>query len=492
MTRLPETLDQLRGLVADLAVRESTKAQGRAYGPAAQRALLTATIEELDLVPGIERIVLKSGWSGHTGDKDVPALTTDEYRELVESDSPVLLFAFCSRAMRDPRQGLNLIAELHRRGRVVLFADAKLLSSNGEHYGRIQQKLAAAWEESSEKSRLIRGGYAAKREAGLPGGRPFRGYIGAKWDTDPTWAPIVTKVWTSYAAGNGSMRAIAAQEGLNDSTVREMLACEAYARTDAPWEPLVDKRIYEQVSRRRETNHRAGGTSRHPNPLPNLVHSCGTLLRRDGAGKTGTRRLHPNHLSCPSYGPHARHNESRWLEPIKTYLRARTVTEEALSEVSRRLESRDVATIVPARVPSPRGALQRLTAAYMAGTLSDEDYTTAVKDLKRAQELPDVGNIQSSRRSDDSTSPELAITFLRNLDESLALIDEYLPDQAPKAWADLSQAVISKVVDHGDTLEVSFTDEARSALVGTVLPVTLALHGQRSDVGATGFEPATS
>ena len=126
MTRLPTTVDDLRGLRAARWIRESTAGQYDRYGPEVQGGQIAAAIRRLGLVDtGLAWSPAHSGSTVHGS----PAM-----RAMLEAAGAgafdVLVVARSDRWQRNLRQTLNLLEDdLHAVGVVVWFDDEQLLSS---------------------------------------------------------------------------------------------------------------------------------------------------------------------------------------------------------------------------------------------------------------------------------------------------------------------------------------------------------------------------
>jgi DNA invertase Pin-like site-specific DNA recombinase len=323
MTRLPASIDELRGLRAARWVRESTAGQFDRYGPDAQRELQERSITRLGLIDtAIEYAATQSGATVHAG----PAM-----RAMLDAaaagEFDVLVVGYVARWQRNLRQTLNLLeGDLHPAGVAVWFADEELLSSNDRHWDQLVDEAKAAESWLRKHRRRVAEGYAAKRATkGDPGGRApfgFRRNTDKLLEADPVNVERIRTVY-NLAVGRATDREVAAAVGLPLFTVRGILTSPLYVgrlRTGerAHWSPLVDVGLWEQVQavrQRRRTRdgrparrrpyaltmlhcagcgrHLIGDTDRyrHPDPCPAFV-----AVRREPRRRIrGQRRAMPGH-----------------------------------------------------------------------------------------------------------------------------------------------------------------------------------------------------
>lgn len=295
MTRLPGSVDELRGLRAARWIRESTAGQFDRYGPDAQRELMDRSIERLGLVDiGLTYEAAVSGSTVHSG----PVM-----RSMLEAAAAgafdVLVVAYVARWQRNLRQTLNLLEdELHPAGVAVWFADEELLSSSDRAWDQLVDEAKGAESWLRKHRRRVREGLAAKlREQRDPGGHPpfgFRRDPSTKlMEPDPTLEATVLRAFELAAAG-ATDRDVADQVGLTIHVVRGMLRSTLYAgrlpdgrdtRFAAPVPPALWSEV-QTVRDRRRTRDGRPAVRRHYALSMLRCRSCGARL----IGDTGRYR----------------------------------------------------------------------------------------------------------------------------------------------------------------------------------------------------------
>ena len=272
MTRLPRSVDDLRGLRAARWVRESTTGQFDRYGPGAQRELESGAIRRLALVDtGLEWSAAQSGATVH-GSPAMRAMLASA----AEGEFDLLLVGYVARWQRNLRQTLNLLEEdLHPVGVAVWFCDEELLSSNERHWDQLVDEAKAADSWLRKHRRRVREGYAAKRaEQRDPGGRPPFGFR-----RDPETKLIVADPERALAV----LRAFElAGSRMTDPRSRRRLGCRC-TRSAA-------------CSRARSTSAGSGRASARTGRRSS-TRPCGRPSRRlassGGPGTAGPRRAGP-------------------------------------------------------------------------------------------------------------------------------------------------------------------------------------------------------
>jgi DNA invertase Pin-like site-specific DNA recombinase len=368
VSRLPRSIDELRGLRAARWIRESTSGQFDRYGPDAQRELEARSIARLGLIDaGLEYSAAQSGSTVHSG----PAMRA-MLADAAAGAFDVLVVGYVARWQRNLRQTLNLLEEdLHPAGVAVWFADEELLSSNDRHWDQLVDEAKGAESWLRKHRRRVAEGYAAKRATKRdPGGHPpfgFRRNEAKLLEADPELGAVVSTIY-DLAAARATDREIAAAVNLSLYTVRGVVTSPLYVgrlRTGerAHWPPLVEPALWEEVqavrARRRTRDGRPG--RRRPYALT-MLHcaACGRHL----IGDTGRMR-HPD--PCPEFvavrrEPRARARGQRRGMPGHSY-RAEAyeaIVRDVLAEVSL---GADVvaATVALTRDPEPdRLALARI------------------------------------------------------------------------------------------------------------------------------------
>lgn len=312
MTRLPATLEDLRGRRAARWIRESTAGQYDRYGPDAQAELIDRAIERLELVDtGLGWSAAHSGSTVHAA----PAMRA-MLAAAAAGAFDVLVVGYVARWQRNLRQTLNLLEdELHPAGVAVWFCDEELLSSNERHWDQLVDEAKGAESWLRKHRRRVREGYAAKLATKRdPGGHPpfgFRRNAATKLlEPDPERAAAVGQVY-ELAARRLTDREVAAAASLGLFTVRGILTSPLYAarlRTGerAHWAPLVDVGLWETVqairARRRTRDGRPG--RRRPYALTmlhcaacgrHLIGDTGRYRHPDPCGAFVARRREPRH-----------------------------------------------------------------------------------------------------------------------------------------------------------------------------------------------------
>ncbi|HEX7346193.1 MAG TPA: recombinase family protein, partial [Candidatus Limnocylindrales bacterium] len=294
MSRLPTTVDELRGLRAARWIRESTKGQMDKYGPDVQRGQATKAIARLGLVDtGLAWAPAHSGSTVHSS----PAM-----RAMLEAAAAgafdVLVVARSDRWQRNLRQTLNLLEEgLHPAGVVVWFDDEELLSSNERHWDQLVDEAKGAESWLRKHRRRVKEGLAAKlREQRDPGGHPpfgFRRDQAKLLEPDPELGHTVRRVF-ELAAARLTDREVASQTGLTIHVVRGMLRSTIYAgrRPDGRptrFGPVVQPALWNDVQAARERRRTRDGrpaTRRHYALSMLRCAACGRRL----IGDTGRYR----------------------------------------------------------------------------------------------------------------------------------------------------------------------------------------------------------
>lgn len=225
---LPRSLDELDGHDAWLYVRESSKAQGKKYGPAAQRD----RAQRLAAAYGI-RIVrtfqdLRSG-RNLSRREDFGRLLA----ELPGSGIRVVMVAYASRWARDEFDSFATLKALHDAAGCLVVADKALLSTDETRFTELSRELVEAAHYSRELKRNIRDGIEQKvlahadQHGPLPFGFRRRGQRRVAWP-DPRTIGTAARAYELAAAGRRDAE-IAADLDLTLWTVRGILRSPLYA-----------------------------------------------------------------------------------------------------------------------------------------------------------------------------------------------------------------------------------------------------------------------
>lgn len=285
MTRLPRSLDELRGLRAARWIRESTAGQADNFGPDAQREQQDVAIARWSLVDtGIDWQVAHSGRT---------IATTSQWADMVAAagvDFDVLVVGYVSRFARDLRTAVNARHDLHAAGAAILFADERVLTSDEEEWERWAREVVEAEAYSRRLGKRIREGYAAKRRRlGVPGGN--RAPFGTRRDrrellVDDAALEVVRQAYELAAAG-ATDREVATGVGLRPTHVAEILTNPFYRghlRTGEPTAlgPLIDPLVWERVQalRARYSRRHRGSVRRRRYALAGILAcaACGRHL----------------------------------------------------------------------------------------------------------------------------------------------------------------------------------------------------------------------
>ena len=447
MTRLPATVDDLRGLRAARWIRESTAGQYDRYGPEVQGGQIAAAIRRLGLVDtGLAWSPAHSGSTVHGS----PAM-----RAMLKAAGAgafdVLVVARSDRWQRNLRQTLNLLEDdLHAAGVVVWFDDEQLLSSCERNWDQLVDEAKGAESWLRKHRRRVREGYAAKRASSRdPGGRPpvgFRRDPTTKLvEPDPDRLPVVLRAF-ELAADRRTDREVAAATCLPLFTVRGMLTSPLYVgrlRTGerAHWAPVVPPPLWEAVQAVRATRRTRDGRPalvRRPYALT-MLHCAG--CGRHLIGDTGRYR-HPD--PCDAFTavrrePRKRGRGQRVGMPGHSYraVEYEAIVRDVLADVS--LGADRIAAVVEAtRAPEPdRLALARIGRerdTALARYRRDRDLHTLEATMTALDE-------QEAEARDRQPAPELSaaevVAYLRDLPR--------LWDEAPDSRRGLAESLFERV-----------------------------------------------
>lgn len=315
MSRLPRSLDELRGLRAARWIRESTPGQFDRFGPDAQREQQDRAIERHGLVDtGISWSVARSGRTvGRSA----------QFAEMLAGagvDYDLLLVGYVSRFTRHLKQTLIAVEDhLHPAGAAILFCDERLLSSDPDQWDQLIREAHEAESYSRRLGKRIREGYAAKvrQTRDRPGPLPFGFRRGGDQHTvqpDPATLPAALEVWRLAAAGVAD-GAIAARTGVSLWRVRGILRSELYLGRlpdgrPTTFPPAIDAQTFELAHANRRGRVRTGGRLRQRTYAltgsgPLVCASCDAPAKgaakhqRDGSWLTVYR--HHAETACPGW-----------------------------------------------------------------------------------------------------------------------------------------------------------------------------------------------
>lgn len=314
MTRLPRSIDQLRGLRAARWLRESTGRQLDRFGPEAQREQQDRAIERHELVDtGL-------AWSvAHSGRTVGRSSQFAEMLAAAGHDYDVLVVGYVSRFARDLETAVNARSALHRSGAAILFADDRILSSDEDAWEQWAREAVEAEAYSRRLGRRIREGYAAKaRQLRDQAGRLPYGFrrSGERHTAqpDPDTMPKALEAWRLASIGLADS-AIARQLDLSLWTVRGILRSSLFLGRladgrETPFAPVVDQTTFEQAHAARRGRVRTNGRLRtRVYPLtgsgPMVCGDCGlpgkgaAKRQRDGSWLMVYR--HHSDVECPGW-----------------------------------------------------------------------------------------------------------------------------------------------------------------------------------------------
>lgn len=224
----------------------------------------------------------------------------------------VLVVGYVSRFQRNLRQTLNVVADLHAAGVVVLFCDERILSSDASRWDDFVREAHEAESFSRKHGKRVKEGLAAKRRRlGEPGGQPPYGYtrIGRPPVLDPIPADL-ERVRACF---------LAAAEGLTDAEVATRVGLPFYTTRGILTNPIYAGRLRD-------------GT---PTQVPAVVEpglwdrvqlARGRFSRRHPGRSTTWRTYALSMLYCAACGRHLIGQQNRYRHnfPCPTWLAAAT------------------------------------------------------------------------------------------------------------------------------------------------------------------------
>ncbi|MBX3031433.1 MAG: recombinase family protein [Chloroflexi bacterium] len=325
MTRLPRTVDDLRGLRCARWIRESTGRQAEKNGPEAQREQQDWAIERYGLVDtGIV-------WSvAHTGRT---IARTDQWAAMMASagqDWDVLVVGYVSRFARNLRDAVNARHDIHGAGASILFADDRLLTSDEDAWEQWARETVEAEAYSRRLGRRVTEAYGAKfRRHKDPGGNAPLGFVrddDGFLMPDPSSIGRAVAVFERYGEGTVSLVGLEAETGIDREALKVMIRNPIYngwvrrhrRQPDeqvlpAAWrdDPPVSDALWARVQEVRAERYHGGGrpTPRHIHMLAGLlVCRCGARIRATtDVKRTPYRRRYQHERVCDQWdGPRTR------------------------------------------------------------------------------------------------------------------------------------------------------------------------------------------
>ena len=493
MTRLPTTVDDLRGLRAARWIRESTAGQYDRYGPEVQGGQIAAAIRRLGLVDtGLAWSPAHSGSTVHGS----PAM-----RAMLEAAGAgafdVLVVARSDRWQRNLRQTLNLLEDdLHAVGVVVWFDDERaaveLRAELGPAGRRGEGRRVVAAQAPTPRPRGLRR-QARRRRATRAAGRPSgsgatpRRSSSSRTRTACPWscAPSSSRPTAGPTARSPRRRACRCSPSGGCSPARSTSAGCGRAsgrtgrRSSTPplWEAV------QAVRATRRTRDGRPAVVRRPYALT-MLHCAG--CGRHLIGDTGplpapgpVRGVHRRPPRAPEAQPRPAHRDAR---PLATARRSTRRSSATSSATCRWAPSGSPRSSGPRGTPEPdRLALARIGRerdAALARYRRDRD----LQALEAAMAALDE---QEAEARDRQPAPELSaaevVAYLRDLPR--------LWDEAPDSRRALTESLFERVEVLG--LRRMHLEPTPAAIAAGLVEAFFAAH-LLVMVGARGFEPPTS
>lgn len=472
MTRLPASLDELRGLRAARWLRESTRGQVDYFGLASQREQQERAIERYGLTDtGL-------GWEvAHSGRTIASTIQWAEMLAAAGVAYDVLVVGYVSRFARDARTALNARHDLHRAGAVLLFADERILTSDDDRWSEWYRETGEAEAYSRKLAKRVREAFAAKRLIHHDQGSGETSYgfrrVGGLTEPDPATMPRAIEAYRLSGTGLPDQR-VADELGLTLWTVRTILRSSLYAGrladgTEARFPAPVPLDLREAASAARQRRTWSGHRPRHRvYPLtdrgPLVCDACDRPLK--GAFRSESqRRFHRHPIPCEAW-PVAETRADPHEAQVGWILAHAAPNRQSAARIRAALAE-------PAAIPD-RLAIARLDAemrriAMGLVTSSDPD-AIARLDALRAQRR----SLEASPVAADQPDAEAALAYLADL-------GKLWTDTSPEGRRALATATFARLGAIGPrivSLEVTPYAERRG--------LVLALPTSVTTVGGTG------
>jgi len=485
VTRLPGSVDELRGLRARRYVRVSSEEQGEKYGPEAQDDRLLAAIARLGLVDAGPAFVDEhSAWARSD---QRPAL-----RELVAAAQAgaydLLLVPYFSRWSRDTEVALRLRRELHAAGVVLWFAQERFLSSDADAHERFLDEAVGAEKYSHRLSRTISSTFESKFERyGDQAGSPGLGFRRtpqpeARLEIDPGTMPRAIALFERYARGDISYRELGRETGVAEQAIRGILINQLYngwavrhrrsdraRRVASPWrkDPPVSDELWARVAEVRTQRLKNGGSPRARRTYllaKRLWCECGRSIAADSAQrKDGSVARRYRHEDCP-LGGQSTFMAERFEDVIAAQLTGFRLDGPAIADL-RALAAAPARIDTSLRRKQLEAELRDRASAHAARRLTTEAYlaehariTTAIDQLGSA-----------STAAQPAADIDRMIAWLRAL--KVAWRRASLEAQA----GIVAQVYRRVVVRAGEVVRVELTDAARAMGMASLLPRDMEL-----------------
>ncbi len=455
-------------------------------------------IERLGLIDtGIARLIVKSAWSGPTGDIEAPALATREMQELIASHTPLILVGYCSRFMRSLTDALTLIRTLHAQGTVVYMAFDDLLSTRD--YEAITDKIKAAWVNSRDSGNNVRSAYQAKFDQdALPGGNVPMGYT-QQWTINEVAAKTIVVVFAEYATGEHSIQELSQKHGIKEEALKHTLRSRTYlgeVHRYGQWKQgkhpaIITPDLFEAVAQQRRNRTRAGGP---PTSTPTLIQKrtfcqCGVRLRLDGRNRqNGRRLLHPS-PRCAAWGRYARKPLAHFENAIKNGLRGLQVSPEHIANI---IAEYQTLTPVSAHATSHARETEQLREA-LTQDLVARRITGATYDMQMAAIDARPAPAAPGPPATPMLNTETIIAGLSHLSVSLEALDALGDDpEAVATWARMGELFERIEYRSDNELHLQPTPFAQQMFVAESMPANVSCAGKVASAPPEGIEPPTS
>jgi predicted site-specific integrase-resolvase len=498
--RAPRTLDELEGHAAWLYVRESTRAQGKKYGPAAQRERAERFAEAYGLT--VERIFedLRSGRSLAKRDAFNAMLAA-----LPGSGAQVVMVAYASRWARDEFDGFSTLKALHEATGCLVVADKALLSTDEGRFTELAREIVEAAHYSRELSRNIRDGIAEKlRIRGDVWSHPLLGFhrTGEHRTIQPDPKMMPTAIRAFEMASNGMPdQAIADNLGVTLWRIRGALRSPLYVGRlpdgrPTTFSPPVPLHTWERAQAERHRRSKSGHHPRHRlYPLsdrgPLVCDRCGRPLKgRARYRRGGAIRYYRHDDNCEAWQ--------------SAEVRAEQLEEQVGRLLDGAKPNRESAARIRAALQTPPPAIDRTHLARIDREL--RELALQLVDPEGADRetiLGEIDRLQAERLAVDGQVADSAIV---PADDALDYLNDLgrlwrrTTDEGRRALASSVFARLGAIAGSsrqlhdprhladGRIVSVEVTDYAERRGLVLALPVRLEVIV----VGDTGLEPVTS
>lgn len=394
---LPKRLTDLRGLNAVAFVRVSTNKQEQS--PATQRSAIDefARAYGLNIVRTVELTVSgKDAWR----DPAVVEITEEAEAGRVQA----VIVSMLDRMGRSPRTDL-FVDDLNTANAVLIDAGSEMISGNPAHRRSMRTGIAEAGNERDLTRERVTSGIDGKNRLNRDQwGRPPRGFTrtGGKpslLQIDPATIGNVVALYERYATGAIRMKPLAAESGINEHTLKDILRNPVYNGwvqnrgewMEAPWRdnPPVSDALWEAVQRVRGRHSRGGGPRRTdaPNLFEGLFYcgSCDRRLIHDGWGGTGKNEYHriKHENPCDDWGSAVRRPVALWVEPLCEQIARIEADDSTTAAIVGHLRSGSTSNATPMRFAQERRQIKQ---DLMAEKINGAEYDARLTALKEREQ----------------------------------------------------------------------------------------------------------